>query len=68
MFQPSRSLAPSLPRGFGLLAFWDENVSSSYCFASLPHHLMGPIKVINNDRGHTISLLWNILHRFFFRV
>lgn len=57
---------PSQPLGFGSLVFWDDDdVSSSYCFASLPRHLMGPIKVINGTEGHPISLLRSILHTGF---
>lgn len=45
----------------GLLGWWCA--SSSYCFASLPCCLMGPIKTINGTEGHPVSSLWNILHR-----
>lgn len=56
--------SPSQPWGFGSLVFWDDDVSSSYCFASLPHHLMGPIKAINGTEGHPISFAVEyILHK-----
>lgn len=54
---------PVKPLGSGSLVFWDEYVSSSYCFASLPQHLMGPIKVINRTEVGPVSSLQNILQR-----
>lgn len=54
---------PVKPLGSGSLVFWDEYVSSSYCFASLPQHLMGPIKVINRTVVGPVSSLQNILQR-----